>query len=92
MSFTLQDLKALKELMISVFDERFEVRIEEKLKYLPTKEEFFSRMDEMMGELRAMRQEQILLTHKVFKHDDEIDELQTDVAILKKKFPSKKNN
>ncbi len=28
----------------------------EKLRFLPTKEEFFTKMDEVMGELKAMRE------------------------------------
>jgi hypothetical protein len=53
MPFTLRDIQALRDLMVSVFDERFEIKIAEKLKNLPTKDEYYSRMDALMSELKA---------------------------------------
>lgn len=85
MAFTLQDNQALRELMTSVFDDRLESKLEQKLTNFPTKHEFFSRMDEVMGGLKAMRQEHMILSHKVFTHDDQIHELHAGVSVLKKK-------
>jgi len=34
--------------------------VQEEIKFLPTKEEFFSRMDKLSGEIEKVRQEQIL--------------------------------
>lgn len=33
-------------------------KLDEKIKFLPTKDEFFGKMDEVMGELKAIREEQ----------------------------------
>ncbi len=31
--------------------------VEEKIKHLPTKDDFYGKMDEVMGELKAIREE-----------------------------------
>jgi len=43
---------------------------------LPTKEELNSRMDEMMGELKTVREEQTLLSQHSKDHSDAIEALQ----------------
>ena len=48
MTLTQKDLDAIEELI----DEK----LDEKIKLLPTKGEFFSKMDEVMGELKAIRE------------------------------------
>ena len=45
-------------------------RLDGKLKGLPTKDEFYGKMDEVMGELKAIREEQTLITHRVSEHSD----------------------
>ena len=40
-------------------------KLDEKLKNLPTKNEFFSKMDEVMGELKTTREEQTTLSHQL---------------------------
>lgn len=63
------DLVAIRELIKLAFDDELEKKFEEKLKYLPNKEQFFSKMDEIMGELKKIREEQIILVDKVNQHD-----------------------
>jgi len=46
--------------------------IEEKTRNLPTKDEFFTKMDEVMGELQAMREEDTILGHQVSEHEKRI--------------------
>lgn len=39
--------------------------IKEKVTHLPTKDQFYTKMDEVMGELKAIREEQTLITGRV---------------------------
>jgi len=42
---------------IDVIEKFVDERVEDKIKNLPTKDEFFGKMDEVMGELKAIREE-----------------------------------
>lgn len=64
---TEKDITTLINRMKSVFPTRKELQIDidtikeelkNEIKFLPTKEEFFSRMDTLSGEVKAMREEQ----------------------------------
>jgi|SRR3989344_3378181 len=66
MALTDKDLNAIKDLMKITIDEELEEKLNEKLKHFPSKEDFFSKMDEIMTELKTMREEQIVLTSKVY--------------------------
>ena len=50
--------------------------VKEEIKNLPTKEEFFSKMDEVVGELKTIREEQIALFHQVSNHEDRLKTLE----------------
>lgn len=43
-------------------EEIIDKKLEEKIKSLPTRDEFFSKMDELMGELKAIREEQTVIS------------------------------
>ncbi len=50
------------------------------LKYLPTKEEFYSKMDELMGEVKAMREEVMVVTgykDQIEDHETRITKIET---------------
>lgn len=65
------DLKAIKDLM--------EVTIEEAIeKSLATKDEFYEKMDEAMGELKAIREEVTVLGHQVSDHEARLEKLESD--------------
>ena len=51
-------------------------KLDEKIKFLPTKDEFFSKMDEVMGELKTIREQQEIITGKTSDHDDRIEKLE----------------
>jgi predicted nuclease with TOPRIM domain len=53
-----------------------EEKLEEKLWLLPTKDEFFSKMDELMGELSAIRDEQTIIGHQVSDHEERLSVLE----------------
>lgn len=52
--------------------EEFRQEINEKLGLMPTKDEFFSRIDKVMGELQTTRDQQVLLSAKSSDHEDRI--------------------
>ena len=68
-------IDAIKEAVGLVIEEKGLVTRED-LKYLPTKEEFYSRMDEMMGELKTAREEQSGLSQNDRDQFDAIEALQ----------------
>jgi predicted nuclease with TOPRIM domain len=53
-----------------------EEKLEEKLRLLPTKDEFFSKMDELMGELSTIRDEQTIIGHQVSDHEERLSALE----------------
>ena len=50
--------------------------VEEKTKHLPTKDEFYSKMDDIMGELKTIREEQIAVTGRFTDHEDRLEKLE----------------
>ncbi len=50
--------------------------VKEEIKNLPTKKEFFSKMDEVMGELETAREEQTTLSHQVSNHENRLRTLE----------------
>jgi len=71
MTLTIKDLSEIEK----VVDER----IGERTKNLPTKEEFFSREDKIMTELKAVRDEITMLSdlnRKVNDHESRIEKVE----------------
>lgn len=60
---------------IDALGERTSV-LEDKINLLPTKDEFFTKMDQVMGELKTSREEEIILSHQVSEHDKRITDLE----------------
>ena len=81
MSLTQKDLDAIKDLVGITIDEVMERKLDEKLKNFPTKEEFFNRMDEVMSELKVIREETTVLSHQVSKHEDRVTEVEQKLSI-----------
>jgi len=52
-------------------------KVGDKTSGLPTKDDFFKSMDEVMGELKTIREEQALISHRVTDHEDRITDLET---------------
>lgn len=48
----------------------------EDLKYLPTKDNFYEKMDEVMGELKAIREENAILNGRTSDHEERITKLE----------------
>ena len=60
-------------------------KIDEKTKRLPTKEEFFGKMDQVMGELKAIREEHTLQSNRVSNHTDQLDHHDKRLKLLEKR-------
>ena len=79
-----QDLKAIKNLLEVTVDEVIEKRelvTKNDLSHLPTKDEFYGKMDEVMGELKTIREEQTLQSQHLSDHDDKIQKIQSRLGI-----------
>ncbi|HET7099480.1 MAG TPA: hypothetical protein VFI61_04590 [Patescibacteria group bacterium] len=84
MSLTTNDLKLIKDVMKITIDEELDSKMDEKLGYLPTKEEFFASEDRLMGELKAVREEITMLSdlnRKVNDHDERIEVVEKKLNI-----------
>ena len=72
------DLQKIKQLIEVSLGEVIETTLVTKddLGHLPTKDAFYSKMDEVMGELKATREEVAVQTHQVADHDDRLEKLE----------------
>ncbi|KKR72104.1 MAG: hypothetical protein UU16_C0046G0018 [Candidatus Woesebacteria bacterium GW2011_GWA2_40_7] len=87
MTLTKSDFEAFKELIKVTLEEQTETFLatKEDIKHLPTKDEFYSKMDEIMGELKATREEVVMfsdLNRKVNDHDERIEKIENNCVIL----------
>jgi predicted nuclease with TOPRIM domain len=62
---TQQDLNEIGNLIVE--------KLDEKTKLLPTKDEFFNKMDIVIGELKTIREEHVLQGNTVSDHSDQLD-------------------
>jgi hypothetical protein len=74
------DLKAIQGLIQVTIEEATEKKLvtKEDISHLPTKDEFYEKMDEVMGELKTIREEQTLLSHRISDHEDRIEKIETE--------------
>lgn len=78
------DLKAIKDLIEVAVDEVIEKRelvTKSDLSHLPTKDEFFGKMDEVMGELKTIREEQALQSQHISDHNDRIEKIESHLGL-----------
>ena len=68
MTLTQKDFDQIEEVTRGV--------VKEEIKNLPTKDEFFSKMDEVVGELKTTREEQTTLSHRVSNHEGRLKSLE----------------
>ena len=76
MGLTDDDLKSIRELLREEIREEVPQIVEEKVGYLPTKDEFYTKMDEVMGELKAIREEVTVFSKYSKDHEDRIKDLE----------------
>ena len=72
MALTVKDLDEIEKIV----DEK----IKERTKNLPTKDEFFTKMDKMMGELKTIRESTDILTHRFSDHGDRITKIEKKIG------------
>ena len=73
------DLKAIKDIIevaVEEVIEKEELVTKSDISHLPTKDEFYGKMDEVIGELNAIREEQAVLGHQVSDHMDRLEKLE----------------
>ena len=70
MSLTQKDLDAIENLIGVVVDEKLEKKLNEKLTYFPSKEEFYDLMDKIMKEMENIREDSKMGTGKIYNHED----------------------
>jgi len=77
------DLEAIKGLIKVTIDEAIEEKsvTKDHIDLLPTKDEFFTKMDEVMGELKTIREEQTLQSQHLSDHDDRIEKVESHLGI-----------
>lgn len=68
MTLTQKDFDQVEELTREI--------VREEIKSLPTKDEFFSKMDEVMGELKTIREEQTIFSHTSSNHENRLQNLE----------------
>ncbi len=61
-------------------DEKFD-NLEQKIDHLPTKEEFYSKMDEVVGELQKLREEVVFTNHHYEKTNKRVDIIDKHLGI-----------
>lgn len=57
-------------------------KLDDKISGLPTKDEFYNKMDEVMFELKAIREENTLATGKLSEHTDILADHKTRIGKL----------
>jgi len=74
------DLKAIKGLIETTIEEK-ELVTKSDVSHLPTKDEFYSKMDEVMGELKVIREEQPVQSHQLSDHEDRIEKIESNLGL-----------
>jgi hypothetical protein len=74
------DLEAIKALIEVTIDEKGLVT-KSDIGHLPTKDVFFTKMDEVMGELKTTREEQTIQSHQLSDHEDRVEKIETKLGI-----------
>ena len=77
------DLKAIKDLMQVTIEEAIETKLvtKKEMSHLPTKDEFYTKMDEVVGELKTVREEQPLQSDKLSEHEDRIQKIESHLGM-----------
>ncbi|MBI2404715.1 hypothetical protein HYV22_00875 [Candidatus Gottesmanbacteria bacterium] len=84
---TQKDINTLIDRLKLIFPTKDEVKeivhqaIDERFRLFPTKEEYFSRMDALSGELKAVRESQELHAHDHVRINDRLDRVEHHLAL-----------
>lgn len=82
MTLTNSDFKGIKEVVNEAIEENDTLVRKEDVKHLPTKDEFYNKMDEVMGELKTIREEHAVLSGRVYdNHEPRIEKIEKKLNI-----------
>ncbi len=79
-----EDLKAIKGLIEVTVEEVVDSKglvTKADISHLPTKDEFYTKMDEVMGELKTIREEQTVQGQHLSDHDDRIQKIEDHLGV-----------
>ena len=68
--------EAIEERLGITIDSKIDKKLDEKLKHLPTKEEFYAQMDKIMKELKDLRDEVAVSAHRSSENTDKTEKLE----------------
>jgi hypothetical protein len=75
------DLEAIKDVIEMTIDEK-ELVSKDDIGHLPTKDEFYEKMDEVMGELKVIREEQTVQSHQLSNHEDRLQKNRVSLGFV----------
>jgi hypothetical protein len=87
MALTDKDLNNIKNIVEVTIDEKLDEVLETKLvtkdniSHLPTKDEFYEKMDEVVGKLKVIREDYAVVTHRVSNHEHRITQVEKKLQI-----------
>jgi hypothetical protein len=83
MKLTSEDLSAIKDLMEVTIEEKGVTKeeFEERLKHLPTKDEFYTETARIYKQLEGAEEEKDVLTYRVSRHSDQISRIEKHLAL-----------
>ena len=74
-------LRTIWRFDLGEFKEEIRKELKEKFGLMSTKDEFFTRMDKVMGELQTTRDQQVLLSARSSDHEDRIEVLEQSAGL-----------
>jgi len=85
------DVSLLIGAMKVVFPTRDEVKeiVKMEIKFLPTKEEFFARMDKLSGEYKKIDEAETPHGGKISEHSDQLEKHEDRIKVLESRHVSK---
>lgn len=73
MTLTIKDLDEIEKIVDQEIDER--------TSNLPTKDEFYEKMDQVIGELKAIRENTDTQSHQISNHEDRLERIEEKLQI-----------
>lgn len=75
------DLLAIKNLVDASVQDRFDEIVSEKIGLLPTRDEYYTKIDEVVGEIKKVREEQPLQAARLLNHEDRLEKIESHLGI-----------
>lgn len=85
---TVKDLLQLQKLIADTLDEKLKQFYEKHIQYLPTKKEFFTRMDKLSGEFKKIDEAETLHVGTLSDHTDQLENHDQRITALENRKSS----